>query len=393
MTGDTIGVPIINADTIALPGFRIETIKPPAGPVYLPRFPSIAGFPSDTGSDCAFFAADSALMHTNLRFYDIMWEQTKADGLEALDFVEKLLADIAGYSIITLAGNSYSYTFSNGLYKFTSGTFQIGCAFHYGAGMENHTENDTVRSDLFSLASYIGSLKATLNPPFYSFTRGPLYDLITGDVTIDRSLNVSFAVNFSRLKISFLRKAVTAAPSVPMYIVNDSLRLRITHTSYARMAPAPVLGFGERYRNDSIMIDHHGTSMETQPAPLEVMFRSDTAWKKATYLFSIKQIVDSQLTAYGKRDNIRKLAGTYAATATLGFDGYDHSVYFGGTYSSVADDSSWFYCDREKSNQFGTLFFGIVADSVGTFTSDKFDYGFNYVPLRASLATIRTLFP
>ena len=380
LPGDTVGIPLVNADTIALTSSRIDTIEPPDLPLYLPEFPAIAGFPENTGGSCSFFAADSALMHTNLQFYDIMWEKTRSDGLEALEFVEKLIADIAGYSIVTLLGNDYSYSFDNGVYAFHSDDFAISCAFHYGSGIGSHAENDTVRSDLFSLGSYIGGLKTTLTPPFYTFSRGPLFDLIDGDLSVDASLHVSFSVNFSRLKISFSRKTVTDFTSLPFFVVNDSLQLQITHTSYARMAPLYMLEFAGRFHDDSIMLDHSGTSMESAPAPLEVIFKTEETWQKATYAFAVKQTMDAQQTAYGNRDGVLKLSGTYSTTAMLGFDGYEQAVWFSGRYSSIEHDSSRFYCDREKTDEFGTLFFGAVADSVGSFTSEKFGYAFEYLP-------------
>ncbi|MBN1760998.1 MAG: PKD domain-containing protein [Chitinispirillaceae bacterium] len=392
VTGDTIDIPLVDADTISLTAFRIETITPPSIPIYIPDFPTIDGFPDSLRGDCAIFAGDSALMHTNLQFYDIMWEQTKDDGLESIEFVEKLLADIVGYSIITLVGNDYTYTFNRGVYAFTSDDFQISCAFHYGDGIGTHAENDTVRSDLFTLDSYVGAPKVVLNPPSYSFTKGPLYELIDGDVSIDASLNVSFSVNFSKLKISFFRTTVTEVPEVPLYVVNDSLRLQTTHTSFTRMAPVYVRDFPALFQNDSLLIDHGGTSMETEPAPLKVVFRTDTSWQRITYAFTVKQVIDSQKTAYGKSNDVLKVAGTYSTMATLGFDGHDQSIWFGGRYSSTVNDSSWFYCDRQKTSEFGTLFFGVVTDSIGTFTSEPYGYGFEYVPLGVSLTSYVSLF-
>lgn len=389
VSGDTVHIPLIEADTVSLTQFRVTTIPPPEIPVYIPDFPNIDGFPGDLDGDCAFFAADSALMHTNLQFYDIMWEQTRADGLESIEFVEKLLADIAGYSIITLLKDNYDYSFDRGVYAFGSDGFEISCVFHYGAGIGTHTENDTIRSSLFSLESYVGAPKVVLVPPSYSFTKGPLFDLIDGEVSIDGSLNVSFAVNLSKVKVSFFRKAVASLSKMSMLVINDSLNLKTTHTSYARMAPVYVSAFPELFHNDSIILNHNGTSMETEPASLEVVFKTDTTWRKATYGFTIRQVVDTQETAYGKRDAVLKLSGKYTTTATLGFDGYEQSVYFGGRYSSTVNDSSWFYCDRAENEEFGTLFFGEVADSVGTFTSVPYGYRFEYVPLGVSLASIK----
>jgi hypothetical protein len=381
---DTITVSTKPVDTLTNP--HIITIPPPTGQIYLPNFPAIPGFPvADTG-ECAFFTADSSLMRTTLNFYDIMWEQTRSDGLEAIKFIEKLVSDIVGYSIITLIGGDYSYTFNNGIYLFSSSNgFKISCAFHYGAGIGSHTENDTIRANLFLPQSYISGLKATLTSPFYSFTKGPLFDLLDGEAQIDRSLNVSFSVNFSKLKISFSRKTVHESASLPLYVVNDSISLPVTQTSYAGMAPVYMLNFANLFHNDSILINHDGSSMSSKPVALEVIFHSDSTFRKATYNFTVQQKMDTQRTAYGDHNGILKLSGDYTATSTLGFNNFPHSTFFTGRYSSAVHDSSWFYCDKQLTNEFGTLFFGETSDSVGIFNSEKYNYTFPYMPLRVSV--------
>lgn len=377
-------------DTLTYP--HIDTIPAPIGQIYLPVFPSIPGFPNIDGGECAFFTTDSSLMRTTLNFYDVMWEQTRSDGLEAIKFVEKLVSDIIGYSIITLVGGDYSYTFNNGIYLFSSSTgFKISCAFHYGAGIGGHAENDTIRANLFLAKSYISGLKGTLTSPFYSYTEGPLFDLLDGNVQIDKSLNVSFTVNFSKLKISFSRATVHESASLPIYVVNDSIGLPVTQTSYARMAPVYMLDFADLFHKDSILINHDGSSMSSKPVALNVIFRSDSTFRKATYSFTIQQKMDTQRTAYGDHNGILKLSGNYAATATLGFNNFPNSTFFTGRYSSAVHDSSWFYCDKQLTNEFGTLFFGETSDSVGIFNSKKYNYAFPYTPLKVSVEQYRKL--
>lgn len=103
--GDTVDVPLVDADTVALTSFDIDTIASPDINVYIPDFPTVDGFPDSIGGECAFFAADSALMHTNLQVYDIMWEQTKADEFGTLFF--GVVAD----SIGTFTSEPYGYDF------------------------------------------------------------------------------------------------------------------------------------------------------------------------------------------------------------------------------------------------------------------------------------------
>lgn len=391
---DTVTFRIDQGDTVFVETspVRTDTIPPPDSTIYLPGFPEIPGFPDIEQGDCAFYAEDSSLMRTTLEFYDVMWEQTRSDGIAAIEFVEKLVGDILGYAFITLIDDDYDYTFDDGVYLFTSGDFDISCAFHYGEGIGDHAENDTVRSNLFALSSYVSGLETSLTSPFYTFNEGPLFDLIDGDLSIDRSLNVSFSVNFAKLKVSFSRAAEHAFSSLPLYIVNDSVMLTTVHKSYASMVPVYMRQLADRFHQDSIVIDHSGSSMNSEPVALTVTYRSvDSTYREALYTFAIQQVMDRQVTAYGDRDGVLKLVGDYETTATLSFDGYDQTIYFEGVYSSTESDSSWFYCDGGFEDMFGTLFFGEISDTTGLFTSGKYDYTFPYTPLHLQLDLFRSI--
>ena len=383
--GDTVTLLITPDDTIAVTLPPNDTISPVPDSIYLPTFPTIPGFPDMEQGECAFFAEDSSLMRTTLNFYDIMWEQTRSDGLEAVEFIEKLVLDIIGYPLITMANNDYSYSFNNGVYRFTSGDFTIACSFHYGTASGLHEENDTVPADIFVLSSYISDLSVSLTSPYYTFTEGPLFDLINGDLSIDRSLNVSFSVDLTKLKISFVRSATHRFGTLPFYIVNDSIRLETVHTSFARMAPVPLLEFDERYHNDSIIIDHSGSAMESEPAALEILYREDDTYHSAEYTFTIRQHMKVQQSAYGKANDVLKLNGSYSAEAALGFNGFTQRMWFTGTYSTAEHDTSRFFCDESKKLLFGTLSFGDTNPEAGEFLSEKYDYSFPYTPYRISL--------
>jgi hypothetical protein len=374
------------ADTIRISIIPHDTVPPPPSGIYIPTFPTIPGFPNIIKGECAFYTTDSSLMHTTLNFYDIMWEQTRSDGLQAIEFAEKLVADIMGYSVITLIAGNYSYAFTNGIYQFNSSNgFTLTCVFHYGADAGGHAEDDTVRANLFLLDSYVSGLKVTLSPPYYSFTKGPLFDLIDGEPVIDQSLHVTFSVNFSKLKISFVRSTIHPSVALPFYIVNDSVRLPVTHTSISRMKPTPMLSFDDLFNKDSIMIDHGGSSMGSTPVPFYITYRSDSIYRKTKYSFAIEQKMDMQQTAYGNRNGTLKLSGEYEAQASLGFDNLKDSVFFKGRYSSSVPDSSRFFCDKQKAKEFGTLFFSLVPVDTGTFTSKKYGYAFPYTPIRVTL--------
>lgn len=384
--GDTVTLLVTSDDTISVTLPQIDTIPLVPDSIYLPTFPTIPGFPDIEQGECAFFAEDSSLMRTTLNFYDIMWEQTRSDGLEAVEFIGRLVFDIIGYPLITMANDKYHYTFSNGVYRFTSGDFSIACSFHYGTASGSYEENDTVPANIFARSSYVSDLSTSPTKPFYTFKKGPLFDLIDGDISIELlPLDVSFSVNLTKLKISFSRSVTHRFGSLPFYIVNDSLRMETIHTSFARMEPVPLLEFDERYHNDSIIIDHSGSSMESEPAPLEIVFRESDTYRTAEYAFTIRQYMNKQQSAYGNADDILKVNGSYAAEATLGFDGFRQYMWFAGTYSTAEHDTSRFYCDEKEELQFGILSFGDANPDIGEFLSEKYDYSFPYVPYRISL--------
>ena len=406
--GDTVKIPKVDADTVSISVVTIDStslivvdslpvphdttvvelhdtvvVDPVNIPDYLPVFPNIPGFPDISAGDCAFFAEDSSLMRTTMNCYDVMWEQTKADGFQTLEFIGKMISDIIGYSLITVFGSHYTYTYNNGAYLVTAPDFTVSCAFHYGAGVGSHAENDTVKANIFSTDSYISGIHAILTSPFYEYTKGPLFDLIDGDISIDGSLNVTYGVNFSKLKMSFFRETVHELPQFPLGVVNDSIQLKMRHDSFARMAPVAVRQFDDRFHEDSILIDHGGTVMTSQPVELKVTFAADSGYRTVSYAFTTRQIMNSQLTRYGNHGDTLKVSGSYRSSSALGFDGHEQWVYFSGRYSSTVSDSSWFYCDDVLTDEFGTLFFGDGDGTTGEFTSDKFGYSFRYTPLRA----------
>jgi hypothetical protein len=102
--------------------------------------------------------------------------------------------------------------------------------------------------------------------------------------------------------------------------------------------------------------------------------------------------MDRQQTAYGDRGGVLKLAGGYTATSSLVFDGSTSPIFFNGRYSSTANDSSWFYCDRTMTDQFGTLFFTESGGSTGTFTSQKYGYAFPFTSTWLTLDFFLDLF-
>ncbi len=376
---------------IARDSIPVDTVPPPAEGTHLPDFPNLPGFPDVDEGGCAFYAEDSAMMKTVLNFYNIMWEQTRSDGLQAIEFIEKLLLDILGYSLITFINDDYRYTFDNGVYMFSADSLRIGCAFHYGESTGSHAENDTIRHNLFSTASYVSGIKTTLSPPFFSFNEGPLFDLLEDDLSVDNSLNVSYTVNLTKIKISFLRKTQYTFEAIPFPVLNENIPLNTTHTSYARLAPVYCKHFGTLFHEDSLLIDHGGTQMSSSASPLDVIFKSDDQYKKANYLFNISQVMDSQKTAYGDRDGVLKLSGEYNAKAAIGFNQVTKSIYFIGRYSSTVHDSSWFYCDSDHTNPFGTLFFDDTGGKTGRFRSETYDYSFFYKPPEWELWRYRTL--
>lgn len=382
-------VVVFPADTGAVIDDSVATPDPG---VYLPQFPTIPEFPDIDEGECAFFAEDSSLIRTSLDFYDIMWRQTSEDGLEALEFIEQLLLDMLGYAVITIADADYTYTFDNGVYAFSADSFAISCAFHYGSGIAGRTENDTIRHNLFKERSYIRDLGPSLTPPYFTYTEGPLFELLQGDLDVNTStMEIDYSVNFAKIKVSFLRRSVYSFAALPFYVVNDSLRLNTTNTSIARMAPVTCADFGSLFHNDSIVLDHGGTKMQSSPVALEVVFRDGDDYKKATYRYGIAQEMLLQKAAYGDRDEKLKLSGTYETVGSMDFNALRSSIFFRGDYSSTQSDSSWFYCDSAMTDEFGTLFFGLISDSVGQFSSEKYEYDFPYTPRQVQLGRYRTL--
>ena len=93
------------------------------------------------------------------------------------EFLKNLIGTI-DYNALILP---YKHSFSNGVYTIDNGELTMKAAFLYGSTVEGaHKENDTIRYNVFDPRSYIKSFDVKLSAPYYSYEKGPLWDLCSG---------------------------------------------------------------------------------------------------------------------------------------------------------------------------------------------------------------------
>jgi hypothetical protein len=78
---------------------------------------------------------------------------------------------------------------------------------------------------------------------------------------------------------------------------------------------------------------------------------------------------------FGNGGGNRKVIGSYAAQSQLTLNELSMvKSYFAGAYSTFTADTATFFCDRDLSTSFGTLFFEVPRAGYLTFVSDRYSY-------------------
>jgi hypothetical protein len=140
-------------------------------------FPDVS-IPVDT--TCALYAQNEYTIRPIILIGKYFTYKNKTESMELGNFIFELLKNLTGtldYNTLALPSKT---GFNSGIYTFSNGSLIMKAAFLYGPGVAGHSENDTVRFDLFDPRSYIKSFGAQLSSPYYKYEQGPLWDLTSG---------------------------------------------------------------------------------------------------------------------------------------------------------------------------------------------------------------------
>jgi hypothetical protein len=345
-------------------------------------FPDVK-IPMDT--TCALYAQNEYTIRPVILMGKYFTYKNKTESMELGNFIFELLKNLTGtldYNTLAIPSKT---GFNNGVYTFNNGSLTMRAAFLYGAGIAGHRDNDTVKFDLFDPRSYIKSFSAQLSSPYYKYEQGPLWDLSSGfSVDVSNPLNPRITLNIAIGILKFTgardvdsRYTMTTEMldsnqlTVPMF---DPIAFR--YHGLAKIDPFFVKDIVHIVQNDSLQIDMTGSVIVTDSFPAKfTVHKSVTDSSELKILFMLTQTMLDQKVRFGNGGGNRKVIGSYAAQSQLTLNELSMvKSYFAGAYSTFAADTATFFCDRELSTSFGTLFFEVPRAGYLTFVSDRYSY-------------------
>lgn len=336
----------------------------------------------DTG--CPVYAQEPALMRLVLAMSHFATERTREEGIGATDFILKLARALTGTAFPVGLLDGFDYSFSRGVYHFESGSLFFDVAFHYGPGMPGQAEGDTIRADLFDVGSYVRNIRVTGFPPVLRWDRGPLADLVQGDIKVDaddfENPTLDFRVDFNRVRLSLSRGIRT-----PLVLANAEITLAnalffALFEGRARLAPLYPGDVAERYGRDSLELDFAGTRVTSPDLPIRWRYTVNGASDSAVYRVSLRQETLRQIYRFGDAGGVRKVFGEYSAVNRLDAGAGEEEVYFQGSYSSTAPDSARFHCKEAMAerDEYGQAAFETESKGRGHFASKRYSYAFGF---------------
>jgi hypothetical protein len=338
-------------------------------------------------ASCAIYAQNQYTIRPVIYMSKYFTYKNKAESMELGTFIFELLKNLTGtldYNTLSMPSKT---SFSNGVYTFSNGNLSMKAAFLYGPGLVGHNENDTIRSDLFDPHSYIKSIGIQLTSPYYTYEKGPLWDLTSGfsvDVSNRLSPKVSLTIAIGSLKFTGSRDVESR------YTMNTEMTdsnqvtfqafdpIAFRYHGLAKIKPFFIRDLNQIVENDSLQIDMSGSVIVTDSFPAKFTIHttpSDSSVVKV--LFMLTQTMLDQKVRFGNGGGNRKVIGAYAAESQLALNKLSMvKSYFKGAYSTFAADTADFFCDHEMSSQFGTLFIDVPQSGYLTFVSNRYSYQF-----------------
>ena len=343
---------------------------------------------------CPAYAQESGLMRMALALSQFVSEKTREEGLSASGLALKVAQAVTGTAFPIGLLDGFDYSFSKGVYRIRNNTFALDAAFLYGPGLAGHAEGDTVRANLFDLDSYVTGVRATGFPPELKYNRGPLADLLSGDISVDtddfEDPKFDFRLDFNRLRFTFARTTRTLFVLSNQEITLANALFFTFYEGRARIEPLYPPDLIRLYGRDSLELDFSGTKVSSPELPIAWPYEvqggnggngGNEVMDTAVYRLALVQETLRQKYRFGDADGVRKVFGTYAAVNRLGAAGDPlETVYFQGGYSSTAPDSARFYCDESMTEDrfFGAAALETESPGRGRFISGKYGYDFGF---------------
>ncbi|MDB5051296.1 MAG: hypothetical protein JWO30_4367 [Fibrobacteres bacterium] len=349
--------------------------------------PSLSGLFRIQGFDtaCPAYAQEPILMRVALALSHFTIEKTREEGLNATDLALNVARAVTGTAFPIGLLDGFDYSYGKGVYHFRNNTFTLDAAFLYGPGIAGHAEGDTLRANLFALDSYVTGIHTTLFPPDLKYTRGPLADLIDGDISVDlddiEHPKFDFHLDFNRLRFTFSRTTRTLFVLSNQEITLANALFFTLYEGKARIAPLYPPDLIRLYGRDSLELDFSGTRVSSPELPIAWPYEENGVKDTAVYRLALVQETLRQNYRFGDAGGVKKVFGTYSAANRLGAAGEPlEAVWFKGGYSSTTPDSARFFCREAMDDDqfYGSAAFETETSGRGSFASKRYGYEFGF---------------
>lgn len=338
--------------------------------------------------DCAFYTQSEHTMKPVVMMGRYFSYKNKTESMTLGSFVFELLKNLTGTIDYNTLGLPYMHSFNNGIYTIDNGNLTMRAAFLYGSTVEGyHKENDTIRYNLFDPRSYIKSISVKLSDPYYSYEKGPLWELTSEfNVNTSNPMNpkINLNIDMRSLKFTGFREVqgryTLSAQNVEQGVISYSLFdiIMFKYHGLAQIKPFYIKDILSLVENDSLEIDMSGSVIETDSFPVIFRFDHGNGLKEKSFNFFIRQQMLNQLVRFGNSGNNLKVIGSYTAESSLSVNKYSLvNSYFNGYYSTSENDTASFFCDRALQSHFGTLYFAVPQPDFLTFVSERYSYQFS----------------
>ncbi|NLL14649.1 MAG: hypothetical protein GX267_14695 [Fibrobacter sp.] len=340
-------------------------------------------------SNCAFYSQSEHTMRPVVMMGRYLTYKNKTESMSLGSFVFEFLKNLIGtidYNALILP---YKHSFSNGVYTIDNGELTMKAAFLYGSTVEGaHKENDTIRYNVFDPRSYIKSFDVKLSAPYYSYEKGPLWDLCSGfsvNTSNPLSPKITLDIDLQSLKFTAFREiqgryTLSAQELDPGGMISYSHfeMIPFRYHGLARINPFYIKDVISLVQNDSLEIDMSGSIIETDSFAIKFKYADGTILNDKSFNFFVRQQMLDQLVRFGNSGNNYKVTGSYTAECQLSVNVFALvSSFFKGSYSTTGNDTASFYCDRELQSHFGTLYFAVPQENYMTFISERYSYQFS----------------
>jgi hypothetical protein len=335
---------------------------------------------------CAFYSQSQYTMKPVVLLGRYLTYRNKTESMNLGSFVFELLKNLTGTIDYRSLSLPYRKGFKNGVYTLQNDSLTMDAVFLWGSTSTGHNENDTIRYDLFAISSYIKSFNVTLNTPYYTYEKGPLWDLTSGfsvDVSNPLKPSYSFNIDLRELKFAGFRNVNSRYTMTAQMDQNNQITeptfdaIAFKYHGQARIEPFHIKDIVPITQKDSFQIDMTGSEIVSDSFPINFYINNGTDTSAVKYNFMIDQLILDQIVFFGNSGGNRKVAGYYKARSQLSVDRYSLvNTFFAGIYSTVNADTAAFFCDQEMSSQFGGLYFDKPQSGYSTFISDRYGYQF-----------------